>query len=206
MLLIGIAGGTGSGKSTVVKRIMEQLHMHDVTLIPQDSYYKDNSHLTLEDRKQLNFDHPDSIEWDLLVDHISEIKSGKKVEQPIYSYITCTRQDETIEVTPREVVIVEGILILTHPALRDLLDIKVFVDTDADERILRVIQRDMVERGRSLQDVIDRYEETLKPMHNSFIEPSKRHADVILPQGGQNQVGIDVLKAVIQKHSNGNEL
>ncbi len=200
MLLIGIAGGTGSGKSTVVKKIVDQLKPHTVTLIPQDSYYRDNSHLPIEERRELNFDHPKSIEWELLVDHITRLKNGEKVAQPTYSYITCTRQEETIPIEPKEVIIVEGILILTQAPLRDLLDIKVFVDADADDRILRVIHRDMLERGRSLQDVVDRYYKTLKPMHNTFIEPSKQHADIIIPQGGQNQVGIDGLKAVIQKH------
>ena len=204
MLIVGIAGGTGSGKTTVVRKIMESLPDKAVTLIPQDSYYKDNSQLPLKERQKLNFDHPDSIEWSLLAKHIRELKMGKPVEQPIYSYLSCTRSEETIRVMPTNVVIVEGILILTHRPLCDLMDIKVYVDTDADDRLGRVIMRDMEERGRSVRTVLKRYEKTVKPMHLEFIEPSKRYADVIIPQGGENKVGIGILITLITQHLNEN--
>ncbi len=200
MLIVGIAGGTGSGKTTVVRKIMESLPENAVTLVPQDSYYKDNSHLPLEERQKLNFDHPDSIEWSLLTSHIKELKKGNPVEQPIYSYLSCTRSKETIKVIPTNVVILEGILILTHRPLCDLMDIKVYVDADADDRLGRVIMRDIEERGRSISAVLERYEKTVKPMHLDFIEPSKRYADVIIPQGGENEVGIGVLITLITQH------
>lgn len=202
MLIIGIAGGTGSGKSTVVKRIVQEMQSNSVAILPQDSYYRNNAHIPLDKRRMLNFDHPSAIEWELLVEHLKILKAGNPINQPIYSYITCSRQEETITVLPEKVVIVEGILIFSSPELRDLLDIKIYVDADADERILRVIQRDILERDRSLQDVIERYEKTVKPMHNEFIEPTKRFADIIIPQGGQNDVAIDVMKAVIKRHFN----
>jgi uridine kinase len=170
-----------------------------VALVPQDSYYKDSSHLPLEERQQINFDHPDSLEFDLLVDHIRKMKSGEAVDQPKYSYLTCTRSEETVRVEPRDVVIVEGILIYTHMPLVEEIDLKVFVDADADDRLGRVIQRDMKERGRDVMQVLDRYELTVKPMHLQFIEPSKRVADVIVPQGGRNEVAISVLLNTIEK-------
>ncbi len=204
MLIVGIAGGTGSGKTTVVRKIIESLPDKAVTLIPQDSYYKDNSHLPLKERQKLNFDHPGSIEWSLLASHIRELKMGRPVEQPIYSYLSCTRSTETVRVTPTNVVIVEGILILTNRPLSDLMDIKVYVDTDADDRLGRVIMRDMEERGRSVRTVLERYEKTVKPMHLEFIEPSKRYADVIIPQGGENKVGIGILITLITQHLNEN--
>lgn len=197
MLVIGIAGGTGSGKTTVVRKIMEQLPCDEIALLPQDSYYRDNVHLPLEERQKMNFDHPDSIEFDLLVKHLKQLRQGITVEQPVYSYLTCTRMDETVKVEPRKVVIVEGILILTHPALRDLMDLKVFVDAEPDDRLMRVIQRDIAERGRTVDKVLDRYEETVKPMHLQFIEPTKRYADLIVPQGGNNHVAIDILTKYI---------
>jgi len=199
MLIVGIAGGTGSGKSTVVRKIIERLPEGEVVVIPQDAYYKDNSALALEERQEINFDHPWSIEFELLVDHLIKLKNGQSVEQPIYSYLTCTRADETIEVFPRHVIIVEGILILTSKLLRDLLDIKVYVDADADDRLGRVINRDIIERGRSVSKVLERYEKTVKPMHLQFVEPSKKYADLIIPQGGNNQVGINILVDVILK-------
>lgn len=200
MLIVGIAGGTGSGKTTVVKKIIASLPENTVTLVPQDSYYKDNSHLLLEERQKLNFDHPASIEWPLLTRHIKELKMGGMINQPVYSYLTCTRQEETIEVKPTNVVIVEGILILTYRPLCDLMDIKVYVDADADDRLGRVILRDIEERGRNVKKVLSRYEETVKPMHLEFIEPSKRYADIIIPQGGENKVGINVLITLINQH------
>ncbi len=197
MLVVGITGGTGSGKTTVVRKVMEQLPENRVALLSQDSYYKDNSHLEPEARQEINFDHPDSLEFSLLTDHISRLKNGRTIRQPVYSYLTCTRSKETVTVAPREVTILEGILILTDPALRALIDIKVFVDADADDRLGRVISRDIKERGRSLDKVLERYEKTVKPMHLQFIEPSKRYADIIIPQGGSNHVAIDILSTII---------
>ncbi len=199
MLIIGIAGGTGSGKTTVVNKIIELLPKGEVVVIPQDSYYRDNSHLPLEQRQEMNFDHPDSIEFELLVQHIKDLKAGKAIHQPIYSYLTCARAPETITIEPRHVVIVEGILIFTCEELRKLLDIKVFVDADADDRLSRVIARDIVERGRSVNKVLERYEKTVKPMHLQFIEPTKRYADIIVPQGGNNSVAISILTSIIEK-------
>lgn len=197
MFIIGIAGGTGSGKTTVVKKIQERLPSSQVVILPQDSYYKDSSDKPLEERLEMNFDHPDSIEWELLVKHLSELREGKEIQQPIYSYLTCTRATETIPIKPCKVVIVEGILVLTNPELRQLLDLKVFVDADADDRLIRVINRDIVERGRSVNKVMERYELTVKPMHEQFIEPTKRFADIIVPQGGNNHIAIDILTKFI---------
>jgi len=202
MFTIGIAGGTGSGKTTVVKKILERIPKDRVALVPQDSYYKDSSHLPLEERQLINFDHPDSLEWDLLVDHIRKLKKGKKVDQPIYSYLTCTRAGETIPVEPKEVIILEGILIYTHMPLVKEIDIKIFVDADSDDRLGRVIERDMMERGRDVKKVLERYELTVKPMHLQFIEPSKRYADIIVPQGGMNDVAISILLNTIEKKLN----
>ena len=193
MVIIGIAGGTGSGKTTVVNKIVKSLPQGKVAVIPQDSYYKDLSHLSLEERKTHNFDEPNAIEWPLLCRHIQELKQGKTIDVPTYSYLSCTRQSETIKIEPCDVIIVEGILVLNDGELREMMDIKVFVDTDADERLIRVIARDCVERGRTPMMVIDRYQEVLKPMHDQYIEPSKRYADLILPQGGNNEVAIRLL-------------
>lgn len=193
MIVIGIAGGTGSGKTTVVNRIINALPQGEVAVIPQDSYYKDSSHIPANERSKINFDEPDAIEWTLLVDHLNELRQGKSVQMPTYSYITCTRQEETVEVAPSDVVIVEGILVLTDPYLREMMDIKVFVDADADDRLIRVIARDCIERGRTPQMVIDRYSDVLKPMHLQYIEPCKRFADIIIPQGGSNTVAINLL-------------
>lgn len=198
MLIIGIAGGTGSGKTTVVRRLIESLPKDEVAVIPQDCYYKDNAHIPLEERLTMNYDEPASIEWPLLVDHLRDLKEGRAVEMPTYDFITCSRLKETIHVEPREVVVVEGILVLTDKELRDMMDVKVFVDADADERLIRVIHRDCIERGRTPQMVIDRYEETLKPMHELYIEPSKRYADLIVPQGGHNRVAVKLLTDYIR--------
>lgn len=198
MLVIGIAGGTGSGKTTVVRRIIESLPKDEVAVIPQDCYYKDNKHIPLEERLKMNYDEPASIEWSLLVKQLKELKEGKEVDIPTYDFITCSRQKATIHVLPREVVVVEGILVLTDKELRDLMDVKVFVDADADDRLIRVIHRDCIERGRTPQIVIDRYQETLKPMHELYIEPSKRYADLIVPQGGHNMVAIKLLTDYIR--------
>ena len=199
MLIIGIAGGSGSGKTTVVKAITEKLQ-DKVTVIPQDSYYKDLSHATEEEKRVHNFDHPDSIDFELLRHQLKELRDGKTVEQPIYSYITCGRsKTETVTVKPTDIIIVEGILIFTDPKLRKLMDIKIFVDADDDDRLMRVMSRDIVERGKTVEWVIERYSRTVKPMYLQFIEPSKRYADVIIPQGGHNQVAIDMITARIEK-------
>lgn len=198
MLVIGIAGGTGSGKTTVVRKIIESLPQGEVVVMPQDSYYKDNSDIPLEERLKMNYDEPASIEWTLLTKHLKELKEGKDVEMPTYDFLTCARLDKTVHVAPKEVIVVEGILVLTDKELRDMLDVKVFVDADADERLIRVIRRDCVERGRTPQMVIDRYQDTLKPMHELYIEPSKRYADLIIPQGGANNVAIKLLTDYIR--------
>lgn len=202
MLVIGIAGGTGSGKTTVVRKIVESFCDGEVAVIPQDSYYRDSSHLPLEERLKLNFDEPAAIEWELLVEQLQQLKAGKAIEQPTYSYLTCTRQPETIHVEPRDIIIVEGILILCDPALRNMLDMKIFVDADSDERLIRVINRDIIERGRTVEMVIERYERILRPMHLQHIEPTKRYADLIIPQGGHNQVAIDMMKDYISHKLN----
>ena len=198
MLIIGIAGGTGSGKTTVVNKIIDSFPAGEVAVIPQDNYYKDSSHVPVEERQKINFDEPAAIEWTLLVEQLKQLKEGKTIEMPTYSYLTCTRQKETITVEPRDVVIVEGILVLTDPVLRDLLDVKCFVDADPDERLIRVISRDCVERGRTPIMVINRYQDVLKPMHCQYIEPSKRFADLIIPQGGTNTVAIGLLTDYIE--------
>ena len=199
MLIIGIAGGSGSGKTTVVKAIAEQLK-ENVVVIPQDAYYKDLSHFTAQQKRDHNFDHPDSIDFDLLCDQLDQLKAGNTVEQPVYSYITCGRsQDETVTVKPADIIIVEGILIFTCARLREQLDIKLFVDADDDDRVMRVISRDILERGKTVDWVIERYCKTVKPMYLQFIEPSKRYADLIIPQGGHNKVAIDVISATIEK-------
>lgn len=199
MLIIGIAGGSGSGKTTVVKAITKQLEGR-VVVIPQDSYYKDSSHLAPEERQKINFDHPDAIDWKLLCQQIRELKQGKTVEQPVYSYITCSRsKTETVTVEPAEVIIVEGILIFTCKELRDQMNIKIFVDADDDDRLMRIIVRDIAERGRNIETAIEHYTDTVKPMHLQFIEPSKRYADIIIPQGGHNKVAIDVISATVER-------
>ncbi len=197
MLVVGIAGGSGSGKTTVVNRILEKLPEDGVAILPQDAYYKDNSQLDLEARQEINFDHPDSLEFPLLIDHLLRLKAGETIQRPVYTYITCTRSEETIELPPREVILLEGILIFSHSGLRELIDIKVFVDADADDRLGRIIDRDLKERGRSVDKVLERYEKTVKPMHLQFIEPTKRYADIIVPQGGNNTVAIDILATTI---------
>ena len=197
MIIIGIAGGTGSGKSTVAKEILSQLPDGDIAFLPQDSYYKDSSHLPMDKRIEINFDHPDSIEFDLLISHIKELKKGNSVQQPIYSYITCSRAEETVLIKPAKIIVVEGILIFTDKELRKLMDLKIFVDVDADDRLIRVINRDIIERGRSVNSVIERYQKVLKPMHLQFIEPTKRYADLIIPEGGHNKVAISILQHYI---------
>ena len=200
MLVIGIAGGSGSGKTTVVKAITKQLDGR-VVVIPQDSYYKDSSHLPMEERLKINFDHPDAIDWKLLCQQVRELKQGKTVQQPVYSYLTCSRsKTETVTVEPADVIIVEGILIFTCKELRDQMNMKVFVDADDDDRLMRIIVRDIAERGRTISTAIEHYTETVKPMHLQFIEPSKRYADIIVPQGGHNKVAIEVMSATIERY------
>lgn len=198
MLIIGIAGGTGSGKTTVVRRIIESLPKDEVAVIPQDCYYRDNAHIPLAERLKMNYDEPASIEWELLTEQLRCLKEGKSVEMPTYDFLTCSRLKETVHVEPREVVVVEGILVLTDKDLRDMMDVKIFVDAEADERLIRVMHRDCIERGRTPQMVIDRYQETLKPMHELYIEPSKRYADLLVPQGGHNKVAIKLMTDYIR--------
>ncbi|MBR5467164.1 MAG: uridine kinase [Bacteroidaceae bacterium] len=198
MYIIGIGGGTGSGKTTVVKKIMQALKDESVALIPQDSYYNDNTHLTMDERRQINYDHPDAFDWDLLYKHLSELKLGNSIEQPTYDYITSNRMVETIHIEPCKVIIIEGIMALYRKDLRDLMDLKIFVDTDADIRLIRNILRDTVERGRTTEMVIDRYTKVLKPMHEEFIEPTKRYADLIVPEGGSNHQAINIIKSYIK--------
>lgn len=198
MKIIGIAGGTGSGKTTVVKKIVEALPPHFVAVVPLDSYYNDTSHMTEEERRDINFDHPDAFDWQLLVKHVELLRNGEAVEQPTYSYLKCNREKETVHVEPKPVIIIEGIMALLNKQLRDMMDLKIFVDTDSDERLIRNIQRDCVERGRTVEMVIDRYHKVLKPMHEQFIEPTKKFADLIIPLGGENKTGIHILKKYIE--------
>lgn len=196
--IIGIAGGTGSGKTTVVRKIVEALPPHYVAVVPLDSYYNDTTEMTDEDRKGINFDHPDAFDWKLLIKQVNELRHGNAVEQPTYSYLLCNRLPETVHVEPKPVIIIEGIMTLINKRLRDMMDLKIFVDCDSDERLIRNIQRDIVERGRTVSMVVDRYLEVLKPMHEQFIEPTKRFADVIIPQGGENVKGIGMLTNYIK--------
>ena len=199
MLVIGIAGGSGSGKTTVVKAIKDRLK-EDVVVIPQDAYYKDSSNLSDEQKRNQNFDHPDAIDWDLLCKQLADLKDGKTVHQPVYSYISCSRsKTETITVNPADVIIIEGILIFTCKKLRDQMDIKLFVDADDDDRLMRVMSRDIRERGKNVEWVIERYSKTVKPMYLQFIEPSKRYADIIIPQGGHNKVAINMIMNTVEK-------
>lgn len=199
MIIIGIAGGTGSGKTTVVREIVASLPEGEVAVLPLDSYYKDSSHVPVEERQSINFDHPNAFDWDLLSEHISMLRRGEAIEQPVYSFLTCTRQPETIHIEPRKVVIIEGILALSDKQLCDLMDLRIFVDAYPDDRLIRVIQRDVIERGRTAEAVMERYEKVLKPMHLEFIEPAKRIADLIVPQGGHNRKAIEILKMYIEK-------
>ena len=196
--IIGIAGGTGSGKTTVVRKIVEALPPHYVAVVPLDSYYNDTTHLTNEERRAINFDHPDAFDWKLLIRQVNELREGRAIEQPTYSYIISNRLPETIHVEPKPVIIIEGIMTLINKKLRDMMDLKIFVDADPDERLIRNIQRDTIDRGRTVSMVVERYLEVLKPMHEQFIEPTKRYADLIIPQGGQNEKGIGILCKFIE--------
>ncbi|WP_310993946.1 uridine kinase [Aequorivita marina] len=206
MLIIGIAGGTGSGKTTVVDQIVKELPADEVCIISQDSYYHDTSHLSIEDRKKINFDHPKAIDFDLLVSHLQELRNGNSFMQPVYSFVEHNRTGETLPTFPRKVIIVEGILILTNPDLRKLFDIKIFVHADSDERLIRRLKRDIASRGRDLDEVLSRYQTTLKPMHQQFIEPTKEFADIIIPTNKYNTVAVDVIRTIIHQKISYTEL
>lgn len=199
MLIIGIAGGTGSGKTTVVEQIVEELPKDEVCVISQDSYYHDTSHLSYAERVKINFDHPKAIDFELLVKHLKELRKGNTIEQPIYSFVEHNRTKETLKTYPKKVVIVEGILILTHPEIREMFDIKLFVHADSDERLIRRLKRDISERGRDLKEVLNRYQSTLKPMHQQFIEPTKEYADIIIPTNRYNTVAVKLIRNIIHQ-------
>ena len=197
MLIIGIAGGTGSGKTTIVNQIIKHFPENEVCAISQDSYYKATDHLSLEERSKINFDHPRAIDFDLIVEHLKKLKSNKAITQPIYSFVTHNRTKDTVTIDPRKVIIVEGILIFNNEELRKLFDIKIFVHADTDERLVRRVRRDIIERGRNIEDVLNQYQDTLKPMHRQFIEPTKSFADIIIPNDRHNTVAIDIIRTVI---------
>ena len=199
MLIIGIAGGTGCGKTTVVNQILNELPEGEVGVISQDSYYKDTSHLSYEERVKINFDHPRSIDFELLEEHLRQLRQGNDIQQPVYSFIKHNRTGDTILTHPRKVMIVEGILILTNPELREMFDIKIFVHADSDERLIRRLKRDITERGRDIDEVLTRYQNTLKPMHQQFIEPMKEYADIIIPNNKYNTVAVDIVKTIINQ-------
>ncbi|SMC84721.1 uridine kinase [Cellulophaga tyrosinoxydans] len=199
MLIIGIAGGTGCGKTTVVNQIINELPIGEVGVISQDSYYNDLSHLTLQDRRKTNFDHPNSIDFELLTQHLKELREGKSIQQPVYSFLECNRTDETVPTHPRKVMIVEGILILTNPEIRKMFDIKIFVHADSDERLIRRLKRDVNERGWDLDDTITKYQSIIKPMHEEFIEPTKEYADIIIPNNKYNTVAVEIVKSIINE-------
>lgn len=199
MTIIGIAGGTGSGKTTVVKKIVEAMPPGYVAVVPQDSYYNDTTALTNDERKAINFDHPDAFDWKLLIKHINDLRNGKAIEQPTYSYLISNRLPETIHVEPKPVIIVEGIMALVNRRLREMMDLKIYVDCDDDIRLIRNIQRDTIDRGRTVTMVMDRYLKVLKPMHEQFIEPTKRYANIILPVSSDNTPGIDIICKYIER-------
>lgn len=200
MLVIGIAGGTGSGKTTVVNQIIKEFADDEVAVISQDSYYKDNKHLSLDERKKVNFDHPRAIDFELLIEHLEELRKGNTIEQPVYSFVQHSRTADTIKTHPRKVMIVEGILIFNDQRLRELFDVKIFVHADSDERLIRRVRRDISERGRTVDEVLGRYQTTLKPMHEQFIEPTKTYADLIIPNDRRNKVAIDVIISLIRNN------
>ena len=199
MLTIGIAGGTGCGKTTVVNQIIEELPSNEVGIISQDSYYRDLSSLSYEERSRINFDHPRAIDFELLETHLRELKAGNSIQQPVYSFVDHNRTQQTIETHPRKVMIIEGILIMTQPEIRDMFDIKIFVHADSDERLIRRLKRDITERGRDLSEVLERYQNTLKPMHDQFIEPTKEFADIIIPNNKYNTVAIEIVRTIISE-------
>ncbi|EJP25779.1 uridine kinase [Peptostreptococcaceae bacterium AS15] len=199
-ILIGITGGTGSGKTTVAEAIHSAFEGNSITMIMQDSYYKDQSHITFEERLKTNYDHPHSIDMEHLIGDLKSLMSGKSIDMPVYDFAEHTRKSETVHIVPTDIIIVEGILVLDDKNLRDLLDIKIYVDTDADIRILRRMQRDINERGRSMESVINQYLNVVRPMHEQFTEPTKRYADIIIPEGGRNRVAIDVIIRSIKEY------
>ena len=199
MLIIGIAGGTGCGKTTVVEQIIAQLPKDEVCVISQDSYYKDTSNLSYQERVKINFDHPNSIDFDLLLQHLKSLREGDSFEQPVYSFVEHNRTGKTITTYPKKVVIIEGILILTQPEIRDMFDVKVFVHADCDERLIRRLKRDISQRGRNMDEVLTRYQTTLKPMHQQFIEPTKEFADIIIPTNKHNLVAVDLIRTIISE-------
>ncbi|MFS4469330.1 uridine kinase [Maribacter sp. 2210JD10-5] len=199
MLIIGIAGGTGCGKTTVVRQIIDELPNEEVGVISQDSYYNDLSHLTLEERRRINFDHPSSIDFGLLTKHLKELKSGKSIKQPVYSFLECNRTEKTILTHPTKVVIVEGILIMANPEIRSMIDIKIFVHADSDERLIRRLKRDVNERGWNLDETLEKYQTILKPMHDQFIEPTKEYADIIIPNNKYNTVAVEIVRSIINE-------
>ena len=199
MLVIGIAGGTGCGKTTVVEQIIDQIHDEEIGVISQDSYYNELTHLSYEERVEINFDHPSSIDFELLIEHLKILKTGNPIEQPVYSFKEHNRTGETILTYPTKVMIVEGILIMTNPAIREMFDIKIYVHADSDERLIRRLKRDINERGRDLEEVLNRYQNTLKPMHDQFIEPTKEYADIIIPNNKYNTVAIDIVRTIINE-------
>lgn len=197
MFIIGIAGGSGSGKTTLVNSILKRVPYDQISVITQDSYYKDSGHLPMEQRKELNFDHPDSIEWDLLLSDIQKLKTGQSIESPTYSYLTCTRQEETIPVEPKKILLIEGILIFTCKQLCDEMDMRIYLEVDADHRLSRIIERDMESRGRTAQDVIERYYKTVRPMYEEFIKPSRQQADMLVVGGGLNVAAAKFISSAI---------
>ncbi len=196
-IIIGVSGGSGSGKTTVVNKIISGIGENKILLIQHDSYYRDLSHLPLDERKKQNFDHPKSLETELMIRHIEALKSGYSVEVPVYDFVAHTRSDEFIKASPQKIILVDGILIFSEPDLRNLMDIKIFVDTDDDVRLLRRLKRDILERGRELDGVLNQYENYVRPMHLEFVEPSKRYADIIVPRGGENAVALEMVIALI---------
>lgn len=199
MLIIGIAGGTGCGKTTVVNQIINELPNEEVGVISQDAYYNDLSHLSLEDRRKTNFDHPNSIDFPLLTKHLKKLKSGESIEQPVYSFLECNRTKKTIPTHPRKVMIVEGILIMTNPEIRNMFDIKIFVHADTDERLIRRLKRDVNERGWNLDETLEKYQSVIKPMHDQFIEPTKEYADIIIPNNKYNTVAVEIVRSIINE-------
>ncbi len=202
MLIIGIAGGTGSGKTTVVNQIINELPKNEVCVISQDSYYKDTSHLSYKERVKINFDHPQSIDFELLGEHLVALRKGKSIQQPVYSFADHNRTKKTVTTNPSKVIIVEGILILTNAIIRDMFDIKIYVHADSDERLIRRLKRDISERERDMQEVLDRYQNTLKPMHQQFIDPTKEFADLIIPNNTYNNVAVDIVRTIVKERLN----
>ncbi len=196
--VLGVAGGSASGKTTIINKLQDYFG-EDIAVISHDAYYKAHPEMTFEERSHLNYDHPDSFESDRMADDVRKLIKGNAIEMPVYDYVNHNRSTETVRVEPKNVIVMEGILILENKELRDLMDIKIFVDTDADERLMRRIQRDMIERGRSIESIITQYSETVKPMHEEFVEPSKKHADIIIPRGGENAAGLDMLITYMNK-------